>query len=223
MYRLFFPTGLVLALCSCTPTVHQTQASVDDAGTGGAPPQTFVFECADDYQFVARIESDKAWLFLPGRTISLPLAQSDAGFEYTDGSDTFRRRGDEADFANSATKHTACRNNRAKAIWEHAKLNGVDFRATGNEPGWYLEISNRHDILLVTDYGQTTSRFADASIESEPHGRTTTYSARSGSDLLSVVITGAPCMDTMSGESFPATVSVRLNDKRYSGCGRALH
>ena len=223
MYRLSLMAGLIIALNSCAQSGNQQQASAEDRRADRVQPQTFVFECAADYGFIARTEADKAWLFLPGRTIDLPLRQSEAGFEYASGSDTFRREGEEADLETGTTKHTACRNNRAKAIWEHAKLNGVDFRATGNEPGWYLEISRRDNILLVTDYGQTTLRFADSSIASEPRGRTTTYRARSGSDLLEIAITGAPCMDSMSGESFPATVSVRLNDKRYAGCGRALH
>ena len=223
MNRLLLPISLMIALNGCTQTGHLAQSAADDDSAVGAQPQTFVFECADDYDFVARIEADKAWLFLPGKTIGLPLTRSDAGFEYASGSDSFRRLGESADLETGSTRHVGCRNNRTKAIWEHAKLNGVDFRATGNEPGWYLEISNRNDILLVTDYGQATFRFADARRESEPHRSTTIYNARSGNDQLKIVITGAPCTDSMSGDAFPATVSVRLNDRRYSGCGKALH
>lgn len=38
-------------------------------------------------------------------------------------------------------RHVHCKNNRAEAIWEDAKLRGVDFRAVGNEPGWHLELT----------------------------------------------------------------------------------
>ena len=31
-----------------------------------------------------------------------------------------------------------------------------------------------------------------------------------------------PCMDTMSGERFSMTVTIRLNDTTYDGCGRML-
>jgi len=77
--------------------------------------------------------------------------------------------------------------------------------------------------LLVTDYGQRTYRFTSSSIKPEPANRTTTYSASSNNDMIEVVIKGEPCRDSMSGEAFAATVSVVINDKHYSGCGKALH
>lgn len=185
--------------------------------------QTFVYECSDDFSFVARTETGKAWLFLPGETIDLPQVESASGTKYSYGSNTFWSKGDEALIETGTGKHTGCRNNRARAIWEHAKLNGVDFRATGNEPGWYMEISNKQNIFLVADYGQRTYRFPSSIIKSEPDKRTTIYSASSNDNTIEVVIKGEPCRDSMSGEAFSATVSITINDKRYSGCGKALH
>jgi putative lipoprotein len=86
-----------------------------------------------------------------------------------------------------------------------------------------MEISNKQDILLVTDYGQRTYRFPSSIIKSEPNDRTTIYSASSNDNVIEVVIKGDPCRDSMSGEAFAATVSVVVNDKRYTGCGKALH
>jgi uncharacterized membrane protein len=40
---------------------------------------------------------------------------------------------------------------------------------------------------------------------------------------LTVIIEGRQCRDSMSGESFGATVTVMLDQKKYQGCGRALH
>ena len=53
-----------------------------------------------------------------------------------------------------------CRLDQRQSVWEHAKLSGVDFRGTGNEPGWYIEIRNDLEtrdgkrIRFVFDYGQ---------------------------------------------------------------------
>ena len=219
--HILFVPMLLLAVSSCMQTDSEQPATDGTATDSGI--QTFVYECPDDFSFIARVEQDKAWLFLPGRTIDLPRVETDTGASYTSGNDTFRYDGEQAALATGAIKHTGCINNRASAIWEHAKLNGVDFRATGNEPGWYMEISNSEDIMLVTDYGNSRYRFTASNIKSEPHSRTTVYNARSNDDLLEVVITGQPCRDSMSGEAFPASVAVRLNDRRYSGCGKALH
>ena len=119
--------------------------------------------------------------------------------------------------------HKDCKNNHRKAIWEHAKLNGVDFRAVGNEPGWVLEISNQADILFITDYGQSRHEFISANVSSATQGLTTIYEARNDQDQIEIQLTARRCGDTMSDEKFPVTVNVLLNQKEYNGCGRALH
>jgi membrane-bound inhibitor of C-type lysozyme len=211
-----------IALYGCAHTDPDNTAQADTPATE-TQARTFVYECPDDFSFVARTETGKVWLFLPGQTIDLPQVASASGTRYSNGSDMFWSKADEALIETGDGKHAGCRNNRAKAIWEHAKLNGVDFRALGNEPGWYMEISNRQDILLVSDYGQRTYRFPSSVIKSEPHSRTAIYSASNDDSMIEVVIKGDPCRDSMSGEAFPATVSVRIDNKKYHGCGRALH
>jgi len=211
-----------IALYGCADTYPGNEAQTE-IPANETKAQTFVYECPDDFSFVARIETNRAWLFLPGNTIDLPQVQSASGTKYSNGSDIFWSKGDEALIETGNDKHASCINNRARAIWEHAKLNGVDFRALGNEPGWYMEISNRQDILLVTDYGQRTYHFPFSNIKQEPDKRTTLYSASSNDDRIEVVVRGDSCRDSMSGESFSATVTVVVNNQRYTGCGRALH
>ena len=211
-----------IALYGCAHTYPDNTAQTEIPATE-TRTQTFVYECPDGFSFVARTEAGKAWLFLPGNTIDLPQVPSASGAKYSNGSDTFWSKANEALIETGDGKHDGCRNNRARAIWEHAKLNGVDFRALGNEPGWYMEISNKQDILLVTDYGQRTYRFPSSTIKSDPNDRTSIYSASSNGSVIEVVIKGDPCRDSMSGEAFSATVSVVVNDRRYTGCGKALH
>jgi len=223
MYRasIIILSGIMLNSCAYT---QPDDVSPDiRASTTVTDAQTYVYECPDDFSFVARTETDRAWLFLPGTTLELALTQSTSGTNYSNGSVSFWRNNNEAVIESGEIKHTGCKNNRARAIWEHAKLNGVDFRALGNEPGWYMEISNRQDILLVTDYGQQTYRFTSAIINSKPHERTTSYHAQSNGNSVEIVIKGIPCQDSMSGEAFSAEVTVLINNKRYMGCGKALH
>ncbi|UCB56097.1 MAG: MliC family protein [Thiotrichales bacterium] len=212
-----------LALSGCTSRQPDGE-NPPAASAADTTVQTFVFECTQDFSFVARTETNRIWLFLPGNTIALPRVRSASGEKYSADGHTFWNKGDEAMIETGTAEYTGCKNNRARAIWEHAKLNGVDFRAVGNEPGWYMEISNRKAILLVTDYGQQTRQFTAKSIQSSPATRTTIYHAVNDETRIEVVLEGSPCSDTMSGEAFPTTVSVSVEgDRHYSGCGKPLH
>ena len=121
-----------ILLYGCEYTYHENEIQTETPASE-IISRTFVYECPDDFSFVARTEAGKAWLFLPGNTIDLPLVPSASGKKYSNGNDTFWSKGEEALIETGNNKHAGCRNNRAKAIWEHARLNGVDFRALGKQ------------------------------------------------------------------------------------------
>ncbi|NNJ98032.1 MAG: hypothetical protein HKP12_12835 [Gammaproteobacteria bacterium] len=221
MQRRLIIFSCTLTLIGCTN--HRIDEVLDSTSLSSTKAQTFVYECADGFRYVARIEADKAWVFLPDKTLALSPVSTADGRAYAMDNYSFLIQGDQASLASDQVEHTNCRNNHAKAIWEHAKLNGIDFRALGNEPGWYLEISKKTALKLVTDYGQRSYRFNASTIEADQHSRTTVYKASNADDRIAVTITGTSCQDSMSGETFSATVSVVLNGTSYSGCGRALH
>ena len=123
----------------------------------------------------------------------------------------------------SGVEHQDCRNNRRQAIWEHAKLNGADFRAIGNEPGWNMEIRNRLKLILVTGYGSERQDFDLSEPETDQAARTTRYKFKQSEHEMSLVISGEPCSDSMSGEKFESRVEIILNGQSLHGCGRALH
>ena len=185
--------------------------------------KTFVYKCDDAFSFVARIENDIVWLFLPHKTLSLPQVPSGSGAKFSDSVSLFWAKGDSAILEYNNASHRNCINNRKKAIWEHAKLNGVDFRAIGNEPGWYLEIRNGRTILFVSDYGNSRYEFETPEPMTNQQERRTIYQTAADGKSLTVVLEGRLCHDTMSGESFGATVRITLDQNTYQGCGRALH
>ena len=212
---------ITLSACSGTNKVAEQRALLGEHADADA--QTYVFTCEDDFRFTARTQNGTAWLFLRRETLQLPAAVSTTGEKYQDGENTFWIKGDEATLSSQKRTHKGCKNNRRKAIWEHAKLSGVDFRAVGNEPGWVLEISNKTDIQFLADYGQSRYSFTGTEVSSATQMLTTIYEGKNEADRVEVTITGTRCGDSMSGEKFPVTVSVRLNEKVYRGCGRALH
>jgi uncharacterized membrane protein/ketosteroid isomerase-like protein len=84
----------------------------------------------------------------------------------------------------------------AKDPWQNARERGVDFRAVGQEPGWYLEMNNEKSMRLVWDY--------------QDHD-------------LNIVIDSRPCQDGMSGAPYPNTVVATIDGRELRGCGRFLN
>ena len=105
-------------------------------------------------------------------------------------------------------------------VWYKAKLRGVSFRAIGQEPAWLLEITNGTEILLVTKYGDTRASFSYVEPVVHPEQHRTTFVL--GADSAVVEILDEPCQDIMSGEQFPASVTIRQSDTTLHGCGRTL-
>ena len=218
---LFCAFALFLA---CTnPATHNDIAVESLKHQDQSAAKTYVYECSDGYGFVARVQREKVWLFLPEKTISLPHVPSGSGAKYSEDQITYWSKGDEALLEIGDEKHTVCKNNRARAIWEDAKLRGVDFRAIGNEPGWNLEIIKSEKIVFIGDYGQERYEFITTEPSIDPQARTTVYDVQNDKHELSVIIVGRRCLDTMSGEAFETTVTVILDGKKYRGCGKALH
>ncbi len=215
-----FAMGIVLSACGQEHKDDDPAATASPADST-APVVTMVFECGGEYGFVTRIQDSTAWLFLPEGTVALTqVSVSETSYEGY--GLEFVRQGEAAYLRYGDNRTRRCENNQRRAIWEHAKLNGVHFRAVGNEPGWILEIETER-MVLVVGYGQERHEFElpDPSVD-ESTG-ITVYETTDGANHLTVKIEGRECTDTMSGESFEATVSVVLNDVLLRGCGRALH
>ena len=205
---------LLLGACATAPSKVPTASSFQTTG------QTFVFACRDSFEFIARTDNKEAWLFLPSGTIQLPYTGAGS---YRNDQTHFQIDGQEASLENSGVKHLGCKNDRRQAIWEHAKLNGADYRAVGNEPGWHLEVRSQKSIILITDYGSTRREFRLPKAEVDKTSRMTRYQAKESGHELSLIISGEPCLDSMSGEEFSSKATVVLDGKRLQGCGRALH
>ena len=104
-------------------------------------------------------------------------------------------------------------------VWHAAKLRGIAFRAIGQEPAWLLEIKDGEEILVVTDYGQNKKSYPYVEPQQDKAARKTVFQIDADT---SVLIEGKPCSDTMSGEKFQTTVTLKTAAKTLKGCGRAL-
>lgn len=106
----------------------------------------------------------------------------------------------------------------SRPIVRSAESRGVEFRASGNEPGWTLEILADR-LVFVGSYG------AERAITPRPaphlESGETVYAAVTEAHRLTVRIRRTPCADSMSGERYDANVEVELDGRRYRGCGGA--
>lgn len=180
------------------------------------------FQCGD-IAVDARFEDDEAAsLSLPWALVDLALQPAASGARYTGESVEFWTRGqDQALLTLGEDEAIECQRRDALSPWTQAMIDGVDFRAVGNEPGWHLEA--RHDdghLLLVLDYGAHRLEFVDTlEVLDDQAG----YRAESPGNLAEVGLEAVDCQDSMVGWVFPVTVTLQLNDRRMTACGRFLN
>jgi heat shock protein HslJ len=90
------------------------------------------------------------------------------------------------------------------------------FRATGNEPGWRLDI-DANEMTLLTNFGQ--DRLVAPTPKAEDSGTTTKYVARTDQGDLTATVVDRLCVDSMSGMPHPQSVTVVAGGKVLTGCG----
>ncbi|MBY6223503.1 COG3650 family protein [Ferrimonas balearica] len=207
-----------LALTGCAgPDGAIEMVPIESAQPASQPePVTLVMAC-DSVRFSARIEGETAWLFLPGETVAAKQVVSASGARYDGEGVTLWLKGEEGLLMQPDQPNQNCVNDRRAAIWEGAKLDGMDFRAVGNEPPWVLELWPE-TIVLKTGYEQVR--------QSWPRPEPTNLERASRFDLadgVSVLLEGKSCADTMVDERYETTVTVTTPERTYRGCGKALH
>jgi len=195
------------------------------------PPgdSTYVYRCdGEETAIVVTISGDRGHLF--SRQASQSIRQEAGTPAYT-GDDVYYLPHQPPDLAPGQTAEISivgrelanCKNNPRAAVWEHAKLRGVSYRAIGQEPPWVLEIDREKGFLLVTDYGQNRQQFPYSEALSDAAQRTGRYTSGVNGERIEITITGEPCRDSMSGEAFSSQVEISWREQTLRGCGRALH
>lgn len=158
----------------------------------------------------------------------LVLSEEYVGTEFTG----FYREGDVSiDLADASVelavgneRFTGCRENRLRSVWEHAKLSGASFRATGEDPAWYLEIrdEDRLDFRSALDATPLTLPMANVRLEAGAAGARYRSLAGTQPELV-VEIEAADCRVADGLGLSGVTVVVTLEGRPFRGCGRPLH
>lgn len=217
----------LVALC-CLPLAACTGGDIREGQPSDAvavqsneslPSGTLVYDC-NGFEFVARLGVDEITVWVDDGEVVLPQVRSASGALYEAGDVSFWSKGDDAMLTLPGQSHMNCYLQRQRVPWEEARRRGVDFRATGNEPGWHLEIRSGRQLLLVTDYGMRRIVVLDPLEETV--GETRVYHGTTRAHEVRVEIVETPCTDTMSGQIFPNQAVVTLDNTRFQGCGQDL-
>jgi len=207
----------VMVGAGCGSSAPSADVPASTQAAPSKPPIVARFDC-DTLALTATFHEDHVVIEVPEqRALTLPHVVSASGARYSNGPTTFWNKGREATFEWHGRTQT-CRERREP--WQEAADRGVDFRAVGQEPGWFLEIDKEKQIRLVYDYAEHEVMAPVPA--STVKGNSTIYDATIESHHLVIVIEDAPCPDAMSGEAFPRRVSVTIDTRTLRGCGRDI-
>jgi len=216
---------LLVFLAGCKGTQAQTDDSLEGWESDPRPmAQTLVYECPDHgegtYEFITRRGPGEMALWLEDRYLVLSQVRSASGVKYEEGDVVFWMKGDESSLDDGTHRYRGCRLAPWRAPWEDARRRGVGFRAVGNEPGWYLEITQGGEMLYVGDYGSVRIVIMDPAIQEEKGVRI--YHGTAENHRLRVEVVEGICVDSMKGDSFPYQVILQVDGNGLQGCGRGL-
>lgn len=220
--------GLCGGLAACVAGPPGSGEAGDTAGQaafGHGALAARAYRCENGMRLVAEPEgAERLYVFFPASNVELQRLPSASGARYTGaGGVEFWSRDRGARVVTPQGQTLTCEEDRLRSLIEDARLRGVDFWATGNEPGWRLEIGPRRT-TLESGYGARTLRFPARAIEASlTRQAPVTLTLESQEVKVPVTLEPRHCRDDMSGRAFDWRVRLELEGRTLRGCGVALH
>lgn len=177
----------------------------------------YAFNCVSGPTIITRIAGgDAIDLVLPDEIRRLRRELTAFGVKYSNYDVSLWNKGREVTLQIRGHSYL-CVEERAESIREDALLRGVQFRASGEEGDWVLEVSKERISFTDSIYG---SAVVPRSAPEETEG-TTIYVSTTEAHRLQVIIDQRECVNFMTGERSEASVEVNLDGDGYRGCGYA--
>lgn len=214
-----------LAGCAAMVQTNTVTTSGENASAAAEEDQrgpfARVYTCPDGFRFSARAGADEAHLDLGARRLTLAREPADTGTRYVDDETLFQTDGSQATIAVDASIRSGCRGEDAADPWQAAALRGVDLRASGQEPGWSVEVV-QGEWLRIVQAGEAGMLIAPEPARERTGSGATVYTGEADGQRLRLRLTESACTDSMSGESYPLTATLTLDDRQLRGCARRL-
>jgi uncharacterized membrane protein len=204
----------------------ETPVTVAPAPAGhvdGALPEgvlhAYVWECDGGLTLNVRnlFREDAVTLGLHEGERKLPRVASASGAKYADETVTFWTKGREATFERKGTPALNCRELRARSLLADARVRGVLYRGTGNEPGWVVEIGPGTRLLFVANFGQERHEFDGVGTTGPDASGVTVFTGQHGDEAIKVTVIREVCLDDMSGAEFDHRMVVESGDQILRG------
>ncbi|NWN82015.1 MAG: C-type lysozyme, inhibitor [Halomonas sp.] len=229
MPRSCVPAALGLSLllvgCATTPapiiTDDHAPLMPSTLFPGGAEAFT-AWQCLPDQGLVTAALEDELRLWSAHGAWRLAPAVVASGERYEMGELSFWQK-EEGAIVESPRGRLECQANMQRLALTREQRPGVMFYARGNEPGWTASLA--HDqptVHLSLDYGsrEQTLPYRVTQMDNET-GRVILASGR-GDTPFELRIEAQACFDDMSGEPFPARVTLNVDGEQYRGCGQGI-
>ena len=209
---------------SAGATTEPAPTALPDEALPEGVLHAYVWECDGDLTLNVRnlFREDAVTIGLHEGERKLPLVVSASGAKYADETITFWTKGNEATFERKGTPPVTCREARARSLLADARVRGVAYRGTGNEPGWMVEIGPATRLLFVTNFGAERHEFGDVSARDGDATGVTVFVARHGDQEINVTVAREACVDDMSGAEFDHRMVVEFGGQSLRGCAAAI-
>ncbi|MDX1466766.1 MAG: MliC family protein [Halomonas sp.] len=242
--RLALPLLVALGLSGCVtvvsapapepaPSSPEAADTAPDEATAKAPllPSTLfpgqadkltAWRCTPAQDLVTAATEEELRLWSAQGAVRLDPAVVASGARYQQGDLSFWNKGREA-LVESQRGRLDCQVDVTRDALTREGHPGVMFRGHGNEPGWHVELANDVPELTMTlDYGrrEVTLPYRVTTLDNEA-GRVILASGQAARPFT-LRVEAKACFDTMSGQPWPARVTLALNDKVYRGCGQGI-
>ncbi len=231
MPRLFAPAafGAVLLLAGCATTSAPTPITSGEHAPllpsvlfpGGAEAFT-AWRCNPDQALVTAALEDELRLWSAHGAWRLAPAVVASGARYEQGDVSFWNKGADA-IVETPRGRLDCQAYVQRQTLTREQRPGVMFQGRGNEPGWMASLAHdRPEVTLSLDYGarEQTLPYRVTALDNEA-GRVVLASGR-GDTPFELRIEAGACLDDMSGEPFPARVTLTVDGEQYRGCGQGI-
>ncbi len=178
------------------------------------------WQCGDT-PVEAIFDGRQALLTLPWTDVILERTEAASGARFASGNIELWVRGDDhAMLTLPGQERISCSPTNRTSPWAMARDAGAFFRATGNEPGWVLELYDRDSPVLRLELDSGTRELYFDTVIEDPDGDG--YIAESPGNHAGIILIRQPCRDSMVGWEFPYRVEMLLNDEELTACGRYL-
>ena len=99
------------------------------------------------------------------------------------------------------------------------RLEGTDWLAIGNEPGWRVEVNEGERLTYDGDYGAVRIMTPAPPAAMADDG-TRSWTIRTDAHRLMLELAPIACQDDMAGTSYPLTARLVVDGKALRGCAR---